>query len=204
MVRQLAACIALAALLAPAAVPAAAAPVTERDLRALVTLLDPQISPDGKRVAVVVRRADFEKNVYKNELVLVDVKSGATRVLVKQRDDVSSPRWAPGGDRLAYVATPEKDAAAKDEPHAQIAVLSMDGGEPVVITSAKQGVDAFAWRPDGRAFAYLTHDPSRDEKRVKAKDDWFEITDQAWTERSAPVPAHLWTVGADSKAARGR
>ncbi|MDB5039765.1 MAG: hypothetical protein JWN27_491 [Candidatus Eremiobacteraeota bacterium] len=199
MVRQLAASIALAVLFAPAAVHAAAAPVTERDLRSLVTLLDPQISPDGKRVAVVVRRADFEKNVYKNELVLVDVKSGATRVLVKQRDDVASPRWSPGGDRLAYVATPEKDAAAKDEPQAQIAVLSMNGGEPVVITSAKQGVDAFAWRPDGRAFAYLTHDPSRDEKRMKAKDDWFEITDQAWTARSAPAPAHLWTVGADGK-----
>jgi dipeptidyl aminopeptidase/acylaminoacyl peptidase len=199
MVRQLAAGIALAALLAPAAVPAAVAPVTERDLRALVTLLDPQISPDGKRVALVVRRADFEKNVYKNELVLVDVKSGAMRVLVKQRDDVGSPRWAPGGDRLAYVATPEKDAAAKDEPQPQIAVLSMNGGEPVVISSAKQGVDAFAWRPDGRAFAYLTHDPSRDEKRVKAKDDWFEVTDQAWTARSAPAPAHLWTVGDDGK-----
>src|SRR5260370_13682900 len=188
MVRQLAASVVLAALLAPAAVPAAVAPLTERDLRALVTLLDPQISPDGKRVALVVRRPDFEKNVYKNELVLVDVKSGAMRVLVKQRDDVTLPRWSPGGDRLAYVATPEKDAAAKDDPHGQIAVLSMSGGEPVVISSPKHGVDAFAWRPDGRGFAYLAHDPSRDERRVKAKDDWFEITDQAWNARSGPAP----------------
>ncbi len=97
------------------------------------------------------------------------------------------------------MATPPKDPDAKTEPSPQLYVLRLDGGEPARITDAKHGVDAFAWRPDGRGFAYLARDDAPDDKRIKAHDDWFEITDNAWTSRSAPVPAHLWTIGADGK-----
>jgi dipeptidyl aminopeptidase/acylaminoacyl peptidase len=190
----------LVALSAPAA--AAAAPLTERDVRSILTLQDPRISPDGSRIALVVRRPDYVKNVYKNELVLVDVKSGAARTLVRDRDDVSAPRWSPSGDRLAFVATPEKRADAKDEPHAEIMVLSLDGGEPRAITATKKGIDAYAWRPDGRGFAYLTADPSPDEKRIAAKDDWFEVGDGPWTAKSEPSSSHLWTIDAAGKHAR--
>jgi dipeptidyl aminopeptidase/acylaminoacyl peptidase len=177
-------------------------PLEERDLRALVTLLDPQIAPDGSRIALIVRRPDFAKNDYANELVLVNARTGAVRTLVAERKDVSSPRWSPSGDRIAYVATPPKDPDAKDEPAPQIYVLRLDGGEPARITEAKHGVDAFAWRPDGRGFAYLARDDAPDEKRIKAHDDWFEITDQAWTARAAAIPHHLWTVDDAGKHAR--
>ncbi|MEA2720962.1 MAG: hypothetical protein QOJ39_2826 [Candidatus Eremiobacteraeota bacterium] len=169
----------------------------ESDLRKLVTLLDPQIAPDGKRVTLVVRRPDFAKNKYANELVLADARTGSTRTLVAERGDVGSARWSPAGDRIAYLATPPKDPEAKDEPSPQLYVLRLDGGEPMRVTDAKHGVEAFAWRPDGRGFAYLARDDSPDQKRIKAHDDWFEITDNAWTSRAAPVSVHLWTVDAD-------
>ncbi|HEX3467735.1 MAG TPA: S9 family peptidase [Candidatus Elarobacter sp.] len=191
-----------AALFALVAAPALAAPqrpFQERDLRSLVTLLDPQISPDGKRVAVVVRKPDFEKNKYVNQLVLVDTSRGTRRVIVGEREDVESPRWSPDGTRLAFIATPPKDPDAKDEPEAQIFVLRTDFGEAVKVSDAKHGVESYAWRPDGGAFAYVTRDDAPDEKRIKAHDDWFEVTDDAWTSRAARVPSHLWTVGADGK-----
>jgi len=193
---------ALAALATQTAVAAPLQPLDERDLRSQVALLSPAIAPDGNHVALVVRRADFEKNAYRNELVLVDSRGGATRTLVRERADVAGPVWSPSGDRLAYVATPAKEPDAKDEPSPQLFVLRMDGGEPVRITDAKKGVEAYAWRPDGRGFAFLTRDVAADERRIKAHDDWFEITDNAWTSRAAPVPAHLWTIGADGKHAR--
>ncbi|MDQ6943583.1 MAG: DPP IV N-terminal domain-containing protein, partial [Candidatus Eremiobacteraeota bacterium] len=170
-----------------------------KDLRALVALLDPQIAPDGKHIALIVRRPDFVKNKYRNELALVDARNGATRTLVRERDDVSSARWSPAGDRLAFVATPPKDPDDKDEPSPQLYVLRMDGGEPARITDAKKGVESFAWRPDGRAFAYVARNESPDAARIKAHDDWFEITDNAWTTRANRAPAHLWTIGADGK-----
>ncbi len=193
----------VAATLLTASIPGQAAarapqPLQERDLRSMVTLLDPQIAPDGRRVALIVRRPNFEKNAYVNRLVLVTA-TGASRTLVRERDDVDSPRWSPDGGRLAFVATPPKDPDAKDEPAPQLYVLRMDGGDAMRITDAKHGVESYGWRPDGRGFAYLTRDDAPDEKRIKAHDDWFEITDNAWTSRAAAVPVHLWTIGADGK-----
>jgi len=186
----------------PAAAKQPSAPVLdEKDLRALVALIDPQIAPDGKRVALIARRPDFAKNKYRNELVLVDVRGGATRTLVRERDDVNSARWSPAGDRLAFVATPPKDPDDKDVPAPQLYVLRMDGGEPARITDAKDGVESYAWRPDGRAFAYVARDDSPDAARIKAHDDWFDIGDNAWTSRANPAPAHLWTVDAGGKKA---
>ena len=207
MLRTRAVTAALAALLAfgalPAMTPAASLrPLEERDLRALVSLNDPQIAPDGAHVALVVRRADFAKNRYDNTLVLVDTRTGATRTLVGERRDVDSARWSPRGERLAFVATPPKDPDAKEEPQPQLYVLPMDGGEAARVTDSKTGVEGYAWRPDGRAFAYLARDESPDKKRIEAHDDWFEITDNAWTSRSAPVATHLWTVDADGKHTR--
>lgn len=181
--------------------PHAVRALQERDLRSLVSLLDPQIAPDGKHVALVLRRPDFAKNTYRNELVLVDARSGAARPLVREREDVQSARWSPAGDRLAFIATPVKDPHDKDEPSPQLYVLRMDGGEPARITDAKKGVESFAWRPDGRAFAYVARDESPDAKRIKEHDDWFEVTDNAWTSRSNRAPAHLWTIDADGKKA---
>jgi dipeptidyl aminopeptidase/acylaminoacyl peptidase len=196
---RIAAAAALLALTAAPAFAAAPRPLAERDLRTLVTPLSPAIAPDGKHVALIVRRADFEKNTFRNELVLVDARSGATRTLVRDRDDVEAPAWSPNGDRLAYLATPAKDPDAKDEPSTQLFMLRMDGGEPLRITDAKKGVASFGWRPDGIAFAYIARDESPDAKRIKAHDDWFEVTDNAWTSRAAPVSLHLWTIGADGK-----
>jgi dipeptidyl aminopeptidase/acylaminoacyl peptidase len=174
--------------------------LAENDVRALVTLINPQIAPDGKHVALTVRRPDFAKNVYRNELVLVDARSGAARTLVRERDDVDGVEWSPAGDRLAYIATPPKDADDdKEEPSPQIYVLRLDGGEPARITDAKKGVEGFDWRPDGRGFAYVARDESPDAARIKAHDDWFEISDNAWTSRADGAPAHLWTIDADGK-----
>jgi len=178
---------------------ATARPLQERDLRALVTLTNARISPDGRNVALIVRRADFEKNRYRNELVLVSTATGMSRTLVRDRDDVDTPRWSPRGDELAFVATPPKEPNAEEDTSPQLYVLPMDGGDAARITAAKHGVAAYAWRPDGTGFAFLARDDSPDEKRIKAHDDWFEITDDAWTARSAAVPTHLWTIGADGK-----
>jgi dipeptidyl aminopeptidase/acylaminoacyl peptidase len=196
---RVAAVAALFALGAGGAFAAPLHPLEERDLRSLVTLLSPAIAPDGKHVALIVRRADFQKNKYRNELVLVDARTGATRTLVHERDDAGHPTWSPSGDRLAFIATPPKEPDAKEEPSPQIYILRMDGGEPARITDAPKGVEGFAWRPDGRRLAYRARDAAPDEKRIKAHDDWFEITDNAWTSRAAPVPVHLWTIGADGK-----
>jgi dipeptidyl aminopeptidase/acylaminoacyl peptidase len=52
----------------------------------------------------VVSRPNLEEDRYDSKLVLVDVATGAQRVLTFDRKDVGSPRWSPSGDRLAFLA----------------------------------------------------------------------------------------------------
>ena len=73
---------------------AAEAPPRKRlsleDLEKIVRLSSPRISPDGASIAVVVTRADVEKNKWIPELDLVDVATGARRVLTRDRKGVGS------------------------------------------------------------------------------------------------------------------
>jgi dipeptidyl aminopeptidase/acylaminoacyl peptidase len=125
---------------APAA-PADLKPLTFEALRGLVTVREPQISPDGKRIAYVRATGDYKADRTDSELVLLDVASGARRVITHDRIGVHAPRWSPSGDRIAYLASP-----ARSKP-AQLYVLPMSGGDSK-ITDVKAGVEGFDWRPD--------------------------------------------------------
>jgi dipeptidyl aminopeptidase/acylaminoacyl peptidase len=56
-----------------------------------------------------------------------------------------SPRWSPGGDRLAFLR-----ATDLKKPIAQLAVMAADGGEATLVTDFALGVEYFAWSPDAR------------------------------------------------------
>ncbi len=166
------------------------------DLRRLVQVGSPEISPDGKRIAYVVTRQDWKDDKARRELDLVDVADGATRPLTYRRDGVGSPRWSPSGSRLAFVAP---DTATKK---GQIWVLSMAGGDPVRLTDSKTGISAYSWSPDGRTIAYIAQDTVPDPKAIKHHEDAFQITLNNYQIRKAPQPWHLWIVPADGGKAR--
>ena len=178
----------------PLAAPAAAPkPFELEDFRSTVSLSAPHIAPDGKHVVLVVRRANFKKDTYANELVLVDTRTRAERVLTHGRDDVGDPQWSPSGDRLAFTAS---DA---DHKAAQLFVMPMDGGDALRLTDAKEEVEDFKWRPDGRAFAFTRHDPAKNQKAIDAHQDAFDVGDDHWATRAAPLPVHIWTIDAQGK-----
>jgi dipeptidyl aminopeptidase/acylaminoacyl peptidase len=182
----------LAALLGAPAVSQAAAPtLTFEDLRRIVSVREPQISPDGKRVVYVRSRVNWKANRNDAELVLVDIAADASHVLTQGRIGVSSPRWSPDGSRIAYLASPEE----KKPP--QIYMLRMDGGDSQQLTHSKTGVLSFAWRPDGSALAYVADDEPANKKAIEHHLDAVVITDNDYLTREAPQPAHLWTIDAD-------
>lgn len=168
------------------------------DLRQTVSLSDPQISPDGAHVVVLVSRADFEDDRYDSDLVLVDVATGGQRVLTYDRDGLAEPRWSPTGDRLAFLARTDDP----DDPTEQIFVMRMDGGDPTPVSAARNGVEQFAWRPDGGAFAYVTPDDAAPNGALGPHDNGFVVGDNDYLKRSAPVPSHVWIVDADGGPAR--
>jgi dipeptidyl aminopeptidase/acylaminoacyl peptidase len=74
------------------------------DLDQIVRLEGAQISPDGKSVALAVARVNLAENRRDSELVLVDVKTGAQRVLALGKAGLANPGFSPRGDVLAFLA----------------------------------------------------------------------------------------------------
>jgi dipeptidyl aminopeptidase/acylaminoacyl peptidase len=199
------------AAVADPALPAAQAAPRQKgfeitDLAKIVRISDPRISPDDKSVVVAVSRVNMKEDRFDNELVLIDVASGAARVLTT-RKGASSPRWSPNGDRLGFLAearSDQDDAAAKNGssgPQPQIFILPMDGGDARQITHGPDGVEQFAWRPDGKMIAYVTPDPT-DQKAIKEHHDAFEVGDTDDLETAAAKSSHVWIVPADGGQAK--
>src|SRR5882724_5076189 len=150
-----------------------AAPAAEKrfdltSLRKIVRVSDPQVSPDGTHVVISVSRPNYEDNRHDAQLVLVEVATGFQQALTSERRGVSSPRWSPAGDRLAFLAT---GTGAKP----QIFVLPMNGGDASQVTRAPNGVQQFAWRPDGKAFAYASADEPPKRTGEERHNDSFEV-----------------------------
>ena len=197
---------------------AAATPAhfTLADLAKIVRLSDPQISPDGAKIAILVSTPDLKTDKPKTELDLVDSASGARRVLSKEREDISNLRWSPDGTALAFLAKAPKSAKEDDSGEqgddssdeegggeAQIYLMRMDGGDAQKLTSAKHGVESFAFSPDGAAIAFIAPDDPVNEKAIKAHNDSFEVTDNNFLVRAAAAPSHLWIIpAAGGKATR--
>ena len=169
------------------------------DLTSLTRLSSPQISPDGKSVAVLVVKAQMESNHWQSVLELVDVASGKHRPLTPGRTQVSYPRWSPTGDRRAFLAPPigsGKDAAP------QIFVLPMNGGEATQITKMTNGVQHFSWSPDGKEFAFATEDERPNKKEIEKGDDAFEVGNDDLFVSIVPMPVHIWIISSEGGSPR--
>lgn len=183
----------LACLLAFSSSEAAAAPRAFRldDLRNIVSLGDPQISPDGKDIAVIVSTPDWATNKARKEIELVAAATGARRTFVSHRDSLSSPRWSPDGTRLAFLA---KDPLSKQT---QVFVLPRNGGNARRATDNKQGVDDYSWSPDGKSIAFVAQDPALNAEAIKAHNKVFRITNGHYLLTKEVAPWQLWIAPAE-------
>jgi dipeptidyl aminopeptidase/acylaminoacyl peptidase len=173
-------------------------PIELNDYAKIVSVSDPQISPDGKTIVFVVARPNLDQDRSDRELILIDIATGAQHVLTYDRKGVGSPRWSPSGDRLAFVAT---DGTAKDAKP-QVFVLPMTGGEARKITDAPNGIEQLAWRPNGQEIAYVTSDEPENKKEIEKHHDAFEVGDNDFLATEAALPSHIWIVPAGSGKAK--
>lgn len=166
------------------------------DLRKLVGLSSPKISPDGKSIAVIVSRHDWEKDKSSQEIDLIKIKEGTFRSITYKREDLSHLSWSPDGSKLAFIS---KDA---DSKKSQIFIMPMDGGDPVCITKSKTGISEYTWSPNGEKIAFVAQDTVPNPKEIKHHEDAFQVTDNNYMVRAAVQPWHLWIVPAEGGQAK--
>ncbi len=178
----------LVALLGAVAATACAKPVLQiADMARIVDLEEPAIAPDGTRIAAITIAQDLVHAGYVNGLVLVDARTGASRLLVRGHD-VAVPRWSPDGSKLAYLALPKAGGVR------QLFVRDARGKTLQLTRAAGDVIDA-VWSPDGRRIAYVAADPL-------PHATFFYAGDNDYTATSLTPPDHLWTVAPGGGASR--
>ena len=140
--------------------------ITEKDLFNFVWIGDPQVSPDGSRVAFVRVTVNDKKDGYNTAIWTVTTATGETRQLTNGPRD-TTPRWSPDGKYLVFVRAPE--VSGRVEP-AQLFMLAMSGGEPFQFTTLPRGAGGPQWSPDGKMIAfYNSATPEEIAKSSRAK-----------------------------------
>ena len=124
--------------------------ITERDLFSFIWIADPQVAPDGSRIAFVRVTVNSRRDGYETAIWMVPTGGGAPRQLTAGPRD-STPRWSPDGQSICFVRVPEKDGRP-DAP--QLFMLSMQGGEAFQFTSLPRGAGNPQWSPDGKMIAF--------------------------------------------------
>jgi len=107
---------------------------------------DPQISPDGTRVAFVRNSFDMMKDRARSRLWVVNADGSDLRPLCDGTGNESSPRWSPDGKRVAYIT----DASGKLQLHC----IWLNTRETAKLTSLTTAPTVPVWSPDGKQIAF--------------------------------------------------
>ena len=140
--------------------------ITEKDLFDFIWIGDPQISPDGARVAFVRVTVNEKKDGYDTSIwTVATAGEDQPHQLTNGKHD-SSPRWSPDGKFLVFLRATEKDG--KPEP-AQLQMLPLEGGDSFAFTDLPKGVSNPNWSPDGKTIVFSSTTNAEDLKKQEKK-----------------------------------
>jgi dipeptidyl aminopeptidase/acylaminoacyl peptidase len=183
-------------------------PLTFDDMMKVKRVADPQVSPDGKRVAYSVTTVDKENNSKNADIWIVPTAGGEAKQLTRSPKNDDRPRWAPDGKRLAFVSA--RDGSS------QIWILPLEGGEATKVTSIATEASGVVFSPDGKHVLFTSDvypecdssDPQKaldcnaakkkamDESKVKAHVA-TRLLFRHWTEWRDGKRSHLFIVPVD-------
>src|SRR5882724_8996034 len=106
-------------------------------------------SPDNRQIAITAApccsdaKGQGGDNWWTAELYCLNVDSGSVVSILKPKLQIASPKWSPGGDRIAFIGGLMSDFIA---PGGDLFVIPVGRGEPQNVTPGlKASVTGLAW-----------------------------------------------------------
>ena len=112
------------------------------DLLNVYRISDPQISPDGKRVAFSVSMPETSANRIRQSIYFIEITGQNPKGVTPDNIQATNGRFSPDGHFLYFLA--EADTAL-----AQVWRISLPDGKASAVTDLPLGVDGFEIGPDG-------------------------------------------------------
>jgi acylaminoacyl-peptidase len=106
-------------------------------------IADPQVSPDGRRIAFSVGTPDLTANRIQRTVYLGDLTGGVLKAVTAKDVQAENPRWSPDSRFLYYLAATSSGVQ-------QVWRQSPEDGRPEPVTVLPLPVENFEPGPDGR------------------------------------------------------
>ena len=122
------------------------------------------MSPDGKYVAYVVRKAlmEGEKSEYLSHIWVASTDGKFNVQYTQGEKSAANPSFSPDGQYLSFTSSRSKKN--------QIWVMRLFGGEAEQLTETKNGVGSYKWSPDGKTIVFTLRDPETEEEEKEKKE----------------------------------
>ena len=159
--------------------------ITEKDLFDFVWIGDPQVSPDGARVAYVRVTVNEKKDGYDTAIWTVPSASNEEPRQLTSGPHDASPRWSPDGKWLVFTRATEKDG--KKQP-AQLCLLPMTGGDAFIFTDLPKGANNPKWSPDSKSIIFTSSSNPEDLEKQARQRKREEERKRAALAESSPAP----------------
>ncbi len=165
-------------------------PIPTEAIRDITWIAEVSVSPDGETVAFIGREFDGEEDETYTSIFTVPTDGSEAPYRLTRLPGASSPKWSPGGEMLAFLASREEDVDRRviredptddeddkdednadgngngnDEPETQVWAFDLDrGGDARQLTDRDHGVREFDWGPEGDRIVISARDPTAEQQ----------------------------------------
>ena len=119
----------------------------------VVDVYNPNISPDGTRMAFATLRHGDNYDIGVSNL-----DGSNYRRLTKTKSSEANPMWSPDGSQIVFIFNRFADDDFDDEGPAGLYIMDADGSDVRILAHRVYGIGLQAWSPDGQALTFMGYE----------------------------------------------